>query len=450
LSEFSSGENGRVPVAATVRRAAWNVYQDTAYQIWSAQGYYQPQAGTYTLVNPVSVTLYDVGGAVLEQIQLTLSGTLTFTSVPCPLLPVPLDQSTYVRWTTYQYDAYVPSRLASTCVYHDIPASGPGSAGTNYDQTGFAYDWAGRRNMQKSPGGTITRTVFDQSDRAVCVYVGTDDTGATDLDPSGGNEPCHEVPSSTGLPTSEGACTGGANNMVLVTEYVFISAAGCTNCGGGGSEMLAGVMQHVDPDTFRLTEYLYDWRNRRQYVLADEDDQGRSTFTYLYYDNLERVIRSEQYQHTAAGAVDPTADPGTGDILIARSETSYDDRGGRTRPRPTPSIPPPARSATPWWATPGTILPATPSRSSRKAPSNSPRPPTTGWAAPQSATPATTPTKLLGPTPVTSPTTRSSNRPKRFWTRRATSFSRRSAAVTTTPPARARSPAPAARSPRPG
>jgi RHS repeat-associated protein len=329
LSQFSSDENGTVPV--TVRRATWNVYQDTAYQVWSAQGFLQPDSGTYTLVNPVSVTLYDVGGAVLEQIQLTLSGTLTFTSVPCPLFPVPLDQSTYVRWTTYQYDAYVPSRLASTCVYHAIPASGSGSAGTNYDQTTFAYDWMGRRNMQKSPGGTITRTVFDQSDRAVCVYVGTDDTGATDLDPSGGNEPCQEVPSSysssTGPATSEGACTGGVNNMVLVSEYVYISAAGCTNCGGGGSEMLAGVMQHVDPDTFRLTEYLYDWRNRRQYILPDEDDQGRSTFTYLYYDNLDRPIRSEQYQHTAAGAVDPTSDPGTGDILIARSETSYDALG---------------------------------------------------------------------------------------------------------------------------
>lgn len=71
----------------------------------------------------------------------------------------------------------------ATRVYHAIPTSGDGASGTNLDETTYAYDAMGRQNVVKSPGGTIARTVFDKLDRAVCTYVGTDDTGATDSDP---------------------------------------------------------------------------------------------------------------------------------------------------------------------------------------------------------------------------------------------------------------------------
>ena len=70
--------------------------------------------------------------------------------------------------------------------YTAIPAAGPGRVGENYDETRFGYDVMNRQNMVVAAGGTITRTVFDVRDNAVQVFVGTDDAGATDADPTGG------------------------------------------------------------------------------------------------------------------------------------------------------------------------------------------------------------------------------------------------------------------------
>ncbi|MBA3313749.1 MAG: transposase [Planctomycetota bacterium] len=67
---------------------------------------------------------------------------------------------------------------------HDIPSSGAGTVGTNYGQTDFGYDAVGRRNRAVSPGGTITRTVFDVRGQAIETWIGTDDTGATDSEAS--------------------------------------------------------------------------------------------------------------------------------------------------------------------------------------------------------------------------------------------------------------------------
>ena len=136
----------------------------------------------------------------------------------------------------------------------------------------------------KSPGGTITRTLFDSFDNAVAIYVGTNDKGATDADPTGG-----------GI---------RPNNMVLVTENEY--DAGC--CRGSGN--LTQVTQWVDANTSRVTNYGYDWQNRRVVVEGEE-----GFYQKLYYDNLGNNIRTEQY------------DGGPTGNLIALSETAYDALG---------------------------------------------------------------------------------------------------------------------------
>ncbi|MFO0929410.1 MAG: hypothetical protein U0736_20675 [Gemmataceae bacterium] len=93
-------------------------------------------------------------------------------------------QSSYVRWQTTQYAA--DGSVASQRVYHTIPVSGQGAAGSHYDQTTFGYDRMGRPNRQVTPGGTITRTVYDARGNVTESWTGTDDAGATDADPSGG------------------------------------------------------------------------------------------------------------------------------------------------------------------------------------------------------------------------------------------------------------------------
>ncbi|WP_202617519.1 hypothetical protein, partial [Roseimaritima sediminicola] len=166
--------------ATTIRRAVWTVYKDPEHETWTASGYATGSGPsyTYTLINPVRIRQSDPRGNQIAEITArrgTAAGRLQPTDS--------FSQSSFERWTTWQYTDCC--HLSSMRVYHTIPASGIGTSGTNYDQTTYGYDSLKRRNREVSPGGTITRTVFDVRDQPVGIYVGTDDTGATATDPTG-------------------------------------------------------------------------------------------------------------------------------------------------------------------------------------------------------------------------------------------------------------------------
>jgi hypothetical protein len=99
------------------------------------------------------------------------------------------------------------------------PVAGEGSEGTNYDESVFGYDSRKRRNRKVTGGGTITRTVFDSRNYPSEVYVGTDDTGATAGDPTGGG--------------------ASGNNMVIVTAFEY------DNGSDGGDGLLTKETQYV-------------------------------------------------------------------------------------------------------------------------------------------------------------------------------------------------------------
>ena len=144
---------------------------------------------------------------------------------------------------------------------------------------------SGSSYVASSPGGTITFEVFDVHRCVIATYVGTDNTGATETDPTGGGADPN-------------------NNMVLVTSYQY------DNGQAGGDGNLIQQTQHVSDSETRVTDFVYDWRNRRT------DTDGEIDFyEQVTYDNLNRVIRTERYDTTAQGN------------LIARSDTLYDDRG---------------------------------------------------------------------------------------------------------------------------
>jgi RHS repeat-associated protein len=266
-------------VATTIRRAMWTVYQDGLYQIWRAGGY---ATGTspdysYTLINPVLIQTTDSSHKQTASIQATRANT-TGALLPTDSYP----QSSYVRWTTVQYgDGF---DRASQRVYKLIPASGTGVSGTNYDETDYGYDEMVRQNRVVTPGGTITRTVYDVRNNATQIWVGTNDAGATNTDPSGGGAP--------------------GNNMVQATGNQY------DNGFGGGDNNVTQVTRHVDTTTARATSYLYDWRDRQTDTDAEVD-----FYEQICHDNLDRVICDDRRNTTATGK------------LIARSTTSYDDRG---------------------------------------------------------------------------------------------------------------------------
>jgi hypothetical protein len=231
---------------------------------------------SYTLVNPVSINKLDAAGRTLEAIQAvrnSTAGPLTAADV--------FPQSSYCRWTV---NSYAQNRLQWSRVYHAIPAEGPGVPGENYDQSGYGYDFAGRQNRVQSPGGTIYRALFDNFDHVAAIYVGTDDTGASDAEPTGNG--------------------ASGNNMALVIEYEY--DAGCSR----GDDNLTRVTQWVDGATSRVTRFGYDWRDRRVVVEGEE-----GLFLKLYYDNLDNLIRTEQYDGRGT------------ENLVSLSETGYDALG---------------------------------------------------------------------------------------------------------------------------
>ncbi len=273
--------------ATTIRRATWLAYDDANHITYSGQGYATGTSPSYsyTLVNPVSITKMDAGGKVLEQIQATASstsGTLASIISAAGGGAAAFPQTSYTRWTTNQYTDCCLA--ASTRVYHTIPASGEGSSGTNYDETDYGYDVMKRRNRMVTPGGTITYQVFDARGLVSSTWIGTNDNGATDQDPSGGG--------------------ASGNNMVLVTGNVYDGGA------AGGDGNLTQQTQYAAASDARVTSFTYDFRDRRVTTDGEVDD-----FQKLYYDNLDRVVKSERYDTTSGGN------------LIARSETKFDPRG---------------------------------------------------------------------------------------------------------------------------
>ena len=100
--------------------------------------------------------------------------------------------------------------------------------------------------------------------------MGTNDTGATESDPTGGG------------------ATG--NNMVQVSQNQFDGGA------DGGDNNLTQATAYVDGSTTRVTTFVYDWRNRRVDTDGEIDFFQRVTF-----DNLDRVVKGERYNTTSGG-----------------------------------------------------------------------------------------------------------------------------------------------------
>lgn len=287
VTDYTNDDQGRVVeelgpehmvdlggTATTIRRATWNVYLDEEYERWVGQGYLAGE--DYTLINPVSISQMDSDGRVVDQISATRASTAGKLQ-PTDTFP----QSTWVRWNHNDYDDQ--NNLDFSRAYHLIPSSGEGSSGTNYDQTDYGYDAMDRQNRVETPGGTITRTVYDVRGLVVERWVGTNDTGATDNNPAG---------------------SGAPNNMVKVQSNVY------DNGESGGDGNLTSQTAYVNDSATRVTQYAYDFRNRRT------AEQGEVDYYAAYtLDNLNRTVKTERRNTNASGN------------LIARNESKYDNRG---------------------------------------------------------------------------------------------------------------------------
>lgn len=260
-----------------IRRASWSVYLDTQNQQRQGRGYWNQDDDSYTLINPVQITVTDGLGRLTDEISATRdssSGPLTSADE--------FPQSNWVRWQKRNYG--VMGLLLSQQVYFAIPTSGIGVNGVNYNSTYYGYDVMRKQVRVESAGGTVTRYVYSSLGEILETWVGTNDTGATNSDPSGGG--------------------ASGNNMKQIDENVYDNGA------DKGDRNLTRVTRYVNDSISRVTEYGYDWRNR-QVNTAGEIGFYQSQI----YDNQNRVLQVNRYDTDSSGN------------LIARSETKYDDLG---------------------------------------------------------------------------------------------------------------------------
>ena len=188
--------------------------------------------------------------------------------------------------------------------YHDIPSSGYGSQDTNYAETQYGHDVAGRRDRVVAPGGTITRSVFDTLGRLASQWVGTDD-----------------VPSSGSWSPSNNS---GAN-MTKVAEIEY--DGGSSGANGNRTKEIRYLTDDVEANA-RVTKFKYDWRDRQVFVVDAEEYASKVTYSRVELDNLDRMTKSERYYDADDDESFPT--DGTvdnGDRLLARSESLYDKLG---------------------------------------------------------------------------------------------------------------------------
>ncbi|MDB5295746.1 MAG: repeat-associated core domain protein, partial [Phycisphaerales bacterium] len=191
-----------------------------------------------------------------------------------------------------------------------LGTAGNDSASGNYHRTQSKYDAAGRNSVLVSPTGTISRTVFDGFGNAAAVYVGTNDAGATDLDPDG---------------------SGGTNNLVKVSEAEYDQSCGCPNSSGDGRATKVTTYPGGGAAA-RVTQNYYDWRGRlvatKSGVQTTEADDNAHPIAYADLNNLGQITASYAYDgdgvavtETAGVPVKPSAS-----LLRAETVTSYDEQ----------------------------------------------------------------------------------------------------------------------------
>ena len=264
----SVDENNNAIVA---RKASWTVYDEVHRQTMYASGYVTADQKA-VLVNPVSITIRNVAGNVQEEILAArdkAEGRLLVTDA--------FPQSSYVSWTKYLYEG---SNLVATRVYTTIPLTGDGVHGKNYGETVFQYDAFGRQNQTIAPNGLITKQKLNWHGHALEIWQGANES-----------------------------------DLVLMTEMIYGGEGGCPTCSGQGAKPRI-VVQHVDGEKTRITENVYDWRGRPIETFGEEDANGQSLSTRRHYDNIGRIVKTEQFVNDALES-----------RFIAGSETCYTPQG---------------------------------------------------------------------------------------------------------------------------
>ncbi|NNF64227.1 MAG: RHS repeat-associated core domain-containing protein, partial [Acidimicrobiia bacterium] len=248
---------------------------------------------------PVQYSVTNHGGKSEAQATVALTSNESTTALTGHVdetdsdLITAMDLGTVARLSTTIYDETGSSAQESR-LYFDIPTSGAGSDGTNYDPTTFAYNDQGRKIRSKAPHGTITRTNYDTLGRATSQWIGTNDSDFVNGESS------------------------GTDNMVKTSETEYDSG----NDKGNSLVTKRTLFVEDSATDERVTSFSRDVRG---WVLLQTNPETPHHFNK--YDNMGRVIASGQFSSTASivvGTDDPTTETTN---RLGLSQTFYDEMG---------------------------------------------------------------------------------------------------------------------------
>jgi len=291
LTETTLHAHGSTDAEKIVRK---NYYSQLADGRHAALTYSDYVSSSGTFYGPIGYTVANLSGNAEMKATVAVAAAGITTSIAShidegeydPLAA--LDIGTVSGMQTAIFDASGHHRTELR-TYFAIPSSTPGTEGTHYDATRYAYDTSNRLIRTKTADGTITRTYFDTKHRPHQTKVGTNDIG----DPAGAGE------------------SSGTNNMTLVSELVYEDI----------TNRVTSTRQYYDTSSFRTTLYVYDVDGR---VVVTKPPAGPWSVTK--YDQQGRSVAQGLYKNgaTVSDSTDPTT---VTNDRIALNETSYDERG---------------------------------------------------------------------------------------------------------------------------
>ncbi len=251
----------------TIRRAVWTYYRDPEQERITFPGYIIIGESDAELsshcVGPVTIERGFVAPDLPDGTSFTDTIAAKWELERLPLPEEVYPQETWTRWQRRHYSQ--GGELIAERVYHVIPASGEGVKDTNYAETAYARDSAGRVDRVTTPGGTIQQTIFNTMGWVTSRLVGT-----------------------------------APGNMVTTVENEY------DDNDDEGDGLLTKSTRPVDgsPGGDRVTTFTYDWRQRPETVSTVVDvSSGEATLiTENTYDNRSLVTEVREYR-TATGVI---------------------------------------------------------------------------------------------------------------------------------------------------
>src|SRR5579884_254596 len=253
-------------------------HEERIYQGWNSS------TGTATL--PTEVIRDDGSGTYAEDVTMTATPHLT-NGAPDGSEAI----SNLVSLTRDYVNAagQVTSEDAYNSLYGLTYSTGTmGTLNTNYYQTTYSYDNAGRLYLTTTPNGTIYQTTYNSLDEALSDWVGTSSSNLVQI--------------ASYLYDKDG-------NLTQETDYPGLNAAN------------------------RVTQYWYDWRDRlvaeKDGVESSENDGVNRPILVTTYDNLDEAVETQQY---LGDNVTPMISGGVlqalpASDLRAQEMDSYDEQG---------------------------------------------------------------------------------------------------------------------------